>query len=462
MKKLLFFLLVLASFSSVAQTYNPSLGTVSNKAYSPAQAAPTDGRSKFYDATNFVYRAYVSTAEVLSYLNLSKYRSGQFDIIVNTGGTLSNGVITGGTNDVYWFRNGTADGDLVKKGSVVSVNGQEGVIVAKNADSLIAMRIDTSSEMNDGYTLAFDSTNRKWVLTAPSSGTELTPGTGMSVTDGVIAALTTDALWNAIQLRGRNISTTAPDVNQILKWDGTNYTPSADNAALDTAYYANDTLVLVASGDTSQVHLVLTPVYDNWGTQSVVAAFPFEGAGLPDDTLKLDTTSANGIATNHDIDSLQQQIDAIVVPAALNIINATATGDTLSSVSGGTATIKRIEAGANVTITPSADKLVISSTPGTAEVNTLPYTWTAADSSATIAAGTMIDYILVKPASNLTAFKVGTQSDDDAYITATPVQADADFQILIAPIHLASSGKLYFSGITSSTQIKIIKKPLHE
>jgi hypothetical protein len=115
MKKLLLTLIVaFATFAAFAQTYNPSLNTVSNKSYAPAQAVPTDARSMFYDATLFVFRPYQSTAEVLSYLNLTKYREGKFDIIVNSGGVLSNGVITGGTNYIYWFRNGTANGDLVR------------------------------------------------------------------------------------------------------------------------------------------------------------------------------------------------------------------------------------------------------------------------------------------------------------------------------------------------------------
>src|SRR3954471_12358848 len=116
MKKILYIvLLCVASIMANSQTYNPALHTVTNKALGIAQGNPTDARSYFYDATNFVYRAYVSTAEVLTYLYLAKYRVGQFDIVVNTGGSLSGGVITGGTNAVWYFKDGTADGNLVQK-----------------------------------------------------------------------------------------------------------------------------------------------------------------------------------------------------------------------------------------------------------------------------------------------------------------------------------------------------------
>lgn len=102
--------------SAVAQTYNPSTCcTVSNKAYGAAQAVSTDGRSWFYDATNFVMRDYNGTTEVLSYLNLPKYRSGHFPCFVHFGGVLgSNGVWVGGSTLVYWFKDSTGDANLVR------------------------------------------------------------------------------------------------------------------------------------------------------------------------------------------------------------------------------------------------------------------------------------------------------------------------------------------------------------
>jgi lysophospholipase L1-like esterase len=111
-------LLILCSlFLSViiagAQTYNPALHTVTNKALGIAQAVPTDARSYYYDANLFLYRPYQSTAEVLSYLNLSKYRIGHFPIIVNSGTLQSGGTFTGGTVTKYWFKDGVTNSDLV-------------------------------------------------------------------------------------------------------------------------------------------------------------------------------------------------------------------------------------------------------------------------------------------------------------------------------------------------------------
>jgi hypothetical protein len=308
MKNLILILLAVigVSIGSYAQTYNPALSTPTNKALGIAQATPTDARSYFYDATNFVYRPYQSTSEVLSYLNLSKYRTGQFDIVVNTGGTLSNGVITGGTNTIWYFKNGTANGDLVLKETVHSVNGQVGVVVAKNADSLKGQVLDTTVRRHN-YVITYDSTNRKYYLAAGGSGTTYTAGAGIDITSSVIAAQTTTALWNAAQLRGRNISTTAPTTGQVLKWDGSSYTPAADNSALDTSYFSNDTLFLVAGTDTSRVHLALVPTTDNWGNQTVVTdtTTGIRGSGVELDPIYNDTTIvATQAMLRHKIDSL--------------------------------------------------------------------------------------------------------------------------------------------------------------
>lgn len=101
---------------SYGQTYNPSsCCTVSNKAYGAAQSVTTDGRSWFYDATNFVMRDYNGTTEVLSYLNLAKYRSGHFPIYVHTGGILqTNGIWIGGATLIYWFKDSTGSANLVR------------------------------------------------------------------------------------------------------------------------------------------------------------------------------------------------------------------------------------------------------------------------------------------------------------------------------------------------------------
>lgn len=85
-----------------------------NKPVGISQAVPVDGRSYYYDGVNFRYREYTSTAEVLSYLDIPKYRKGHFAVIVNTGGVVDvNGILTGGINEAWWFKDGVADIHLV-------------------------------------------------------------------------------------------------------------------------------------------------------------------------------------------------------------------------------------------------------------------------------------------------------------------------------------------------------------
>lgn len=100
--------------------YSASVGTLSNKPYSPTTAIPTDGRTYFYDATAFNWRPFQSTAEVLAFLDTATKRSGHTAIVVNSGGTFNTGVagfgaFTGGTYSEYWFKDGTTDGNLVAR-----------------------------------------------------------------------------------------------------------------------------------------------------------------------------------------------------------------------------------------------------------------------------------------------------------------------------------------------------------
>jgi hypothetical protein len=163
MKHVLFSLFILVSIGTYAQVYDPSKHIPVNKALGVAQAAPTDARSMFYDADNFVYRPYQSTAEVLSYLSLSKYRVGAFDILVNSGGTLLNGVITGGTNTIYCFKDGTADGNLVVKttaeGGGTLTNIGSGFRVAQNGTANV-------KTLYGGYGVTLDSTSNSNAITA--------------------------------------------------------------------------------------------------------------------------------------------------------------------------------------------------------------------------------------------------------------------------------------------------------
>ncbi len=107
------FCLTLSAYTQAI--YRPGTHVVVNDAVAPTPAVPLDARTMKYDSINFLYRAYNGTAEVLSYLNTSNYRSGNFILVVDSGGSLqSNGTYIGGYNTFWMFKDSTTAGGLVK------------------------------------------------------------------------------------------------------------------------------------------------------------------------------------------------------------------------------------------------------------------------------------------------------------------------------------------------------------
>src|SRR5882762_1639314 len=131
MKKLIFILLSFISFKLVGQVYTPIIAnyTLSGKPIGYSQATPGDGRSMFYDATNFIYRPFQNPTEVITFLNLPKYRAGNVIYVVDSGGTLlGNGTYTNPHNTFYMFRDGVADGNLVKLNFFGATSGNPGTL----------------------------------------------------------------------------------------------------------------------------------------------------------------------------------------------------------------------------------------------------------------------------------------------------------------------------------------------
>lgn len=102
-------------------SYTPSKHTTSNKPYG-VQGLPEGARSYYYDDATFSYRPFMSVAEAVAYLDIPAKRTGHFSVIINTGGVLSGGILTGGINDEYWWKNGTADSQLILKQANVDLS----------------------------------------------------------------------------------------------------------------------------------------------------------------------------------------------------------------------------------------------------------------------------------------------------------------------------------------------------
>jgi hypothetical protein len=66
---------------------------------------------------------------------------------------------------------------------------------------------------------------------------------------------------------------------------------------------------------------------------------------------------------------------------------------------------------------------------------------------------------LVNPSSNLSAFEVGTSSGADDVVANQAVNTGG-WTVFHPNKYFASSGSLFFGGISASTDIKIVKIPL--
>ena len=147
MRTILVILFAALSLTGFAQTYNPLNGTVSNKPYSPSQKVPTDGRSWLYDSSLFKWRPYQSVAEANAKVIGTTYRAGNFPVYINIGGILNvDGTFTGGIIYEYWWRNGLADSNLVRKyNDQIVITPKVDTLYRKN-DSTVGFTIDHGPE----------------------------------------------------------------------------------------------------------------------------------------------------------------------------------------------------------------------------------------------------------------------------------------------------------------------------
>lgn len=119
MKHILFSLIILFSTAAIAQTtggvFNASKAQAFNKSATSNGAHPLDYKAMYHDTIHFVDRPYISISEANSFLP-SVQRVIGLQVIINTGGSVNGttGLLTGGTNDTYYYKDGIADGNLVQ------------------------------------------------------------------------------------------------------------------------------------------------------------------------------------------------------------------------------------------------------------------------------------------------------------------------------------------------------------
>ncbi|HRS59786.1 MAG TPA: hypothetical protein P5050_11270, partial [Bacteroidia bacterium] len=125
----------------------------------------------------------------------------------------------------------TAGAGINITGNTISATNNQAIW---NAGQISGTNVVTPLTPLNGQILKWNSGNSRWEA-ADETGTSYTAGTGIIITGTTISADNNTDLWNAAQIRGRNVSTSAPVTGQVLKWDGTNWTPAADAGTIYTS-----------------------------------------------------------------------------------------------------------------------------------------------------------------------------------------------------------------------------------
>ncbi|MBW8685189.1 beta strand repeat-containing protein [Chitinophaga rhizophila] len=167
---------------------------------------------------------------------------------------------------LYVRKNGIWRKLIDETNSITSVNGQTGPAVTLTTNNI-------AESVNLYYTDA-------------RARSAFSAGTGINLNAaGVISALNTSAIWNASQLRGRNIANTNPNNNDVLTWDNgsASWVPRAPTAGtsgsvtsvgLSLPSIFNVTNSPVTSSGT------LTATFNNQPQRQVFAS-PVWGTGAP-------------------------------------------------------------------------------------------------------------------------------------------------------------------------------------
>jgi len=166
--------------------------------------------------------------------------------------------------------------------------------------------------------------------------------TGLSLTGTTFSAQTTSALWNANQLQNISLSPTAPITGQILKYDGTSWSPAADN---NTTYSAGSGINIIGTiiNNTAPDQTVnLTP----GGATSISGTYPnfiITSTDNDQQTLTLNNNRLE-ISTGNDVD-LSLFLDNT------DNQNLSLTGNTLNITNGVGVILPEYTAGAGINVT---------------------------------------------------------------------------------------------------------------
>lgn len=222
MKKLLVILFLLIGYFAKTQVlYNPSNFTVTNKSLGVGQGVTTDARSWMRDTTIAApfMRNYASRAEANTYLYLAKYRTGHFSLYIDSISQTWE----------YWYRNGTADTNLVLKYNFpVTIDSTVWA-------TLFKVRSDSTLFANEivGKLSTTLPSGQIFVGNPSNIATAVTPNNDLSITTG--GSATVNNQWKQIG----NAGTT----------DVTNFIGTTDNVPLTLKVNNQPSARLTSSGN---------------------------------------------------------------------------------------------------------------------------------------------------------------------------------------------------------------------
>lgn len=442
----------------MSTTYNQALFTTIQKSLSITKPYPIDSRTFYYDDVKFAARPYQSTAEVLTYLNSAALRGGNFVVVINTGGIINatTGTLSGGTNAEWWFKDGVADSNLVRRsvdisqsqidnwdnfvntvptlqqvltsGSVTGKTIEVGSVILRNGATGNSTELDTRSngiakiimfpdasgtvpltvngiKPND---LSGDIFLNFYTRTETYNKTEIDAKVGSS-TGGVAGVTTFNSRTGAVTPQAGDYTKTMVGLDQV---DNTSdATKDAATATLTNKTLTSPKIATIVNGAASLTVPTTT------GTLALTSQLPAAETGS---TIK----AKLGITTLSGINTGDQDLSVLVAKETGKSLVADSEISRLSTVQN----VNLIQ-GANVTISGTYPNLTIASTggggTGTGNVITVP----AGTNSYNFTAGTLLDIIIVK-APTATTFKAGYTGGGNDVVTDTDVTGKQPIQVL--------------------------------
>lgn len=150
---------------------------------------------------------YALNAKTVSGMGLD----GLTDVSVS-GATVNQVLSWNGTN---WVPITSSGGTTYSAGTGMSLSGT--TFSNSSPDQTVTLGQSGATSVSGTYP--------NFTISSTDNNTTYGAGTGMGLSGTTFSAQTTTALWNANQLQGRIVATTAPATNQVMGWNGAQWTP---------------------------------------------------------------------------------------------------------------------------------------------------------------------------------------------------------------------------------------------